>query len=298
MQETLNYIKVLGWGYGGFCSSFGNIAPLFLSKDFDSSLEQIEKRLAVVDGLNYNALFVEATSANGKANLEKYRSVEDSIEYSLHFVRDRKDLLEMLQPDYLIEKDRWQINPKRMFRWAFDAIEKFKADGIWTWEQYQECRGALNELERGFQLRLKEFCTAYDYQLSDDPNSPEPQQAQPKQETTASTIPTINDTDKEKLVFGNALQKQYMSLNNGSYKWTLTKSLLAYMCGRLYCGDRIKEDNSDYSQKYIKGNTQMPAQEVKALFGVDVASNRYVLEKPPRNSWKVDELFKCNGASK
>ena len=128
--------------------------------------------------------------------------------------------------------------------------------------------------------------------------NPEPQQAQPKQETTASTIPTINDTDKEKLVFGNALQKQYMSLNNGSYKWTLTKSLLAYMCGRLYCGDRIKEDNSDYSQKYIKGNTQMPAQEVKALFGVDVASNRYSLKTPPRNSWKVDELFKCNGASK
>ena len=125
-----------------------------------------------------------------------------------------------------------------------------------------------------------------------------PQQAQPKQETTASTIPTINDTDKEKLVFGNALQKQYMSLNNGSYKWTLTKSLLAYMCGRLYCGDRIKEDNSDYSQKYIKGNTQMPAQEVKALFGVDVASNRYSIKAPPRNSWKVDELFKDKGASK
>ncbi|WP_279147804.1 hypothetical protein [Segatella bryantii] len=129
-------------------------------------------------------------------------------------------------------------------------------------------------------------------------NAQQPQQAQPKQETTASTIPTINDTDKEKSVFGKALQKQYMSLNNGSYKWTLTKSLLAYMCGRLYCGDRIKEDNSDYSQNYIKGNTQMPAQEVKALFGVDVASNRYSLKTPPRNSWKVDELFKRNGASK
>lgn len=128
--------------------------------------------------------------------------------------------------------------------------------------------------------------------------NPEPQQEQPEPEQTASTIPTINDTDKEKLVFGNALQKQYMSLKNGCYKWTLTKSLLAYMCGRLYCGDKIKEDSSDYSQKYIKGNTQMPAKEVKALFGVDVASNRYSIKAPPRNSWKVDELFKSNGASK
>lgn len=97
----MNYIKVLSWGYGGFCSSFENIAPLSLSQDFDSSLEQIEKRLAVVDGLNYNALFVEATSANGKANLLKYQSTDDTIEYSLHFVRDRGQLLEALKPDEL-----------------------------------------------------------------------------------------------------------------------------------------------------------------------------------------------------
>lgn len=129
-------------------------------------------------------------------------------------------------------------------------------------------------------------------------NTPEPQQEQTEQEKITPTIPTIYDADKEKLVFGNALQKQYMSLNNGCYNWILTKSLLAYMCGRLYCGDRIKEDESDYSKKYIKGSTQMPAQEVKTLFGVDVASNRYSLKVPPRNSWKVDELFKNNGASK
>ncbi len=129
-------------------------------------------------------------------------------------------------------------------------------------------------------------------------HNPEPQQEQQRIEQTASTILTINNTDKEKWVFGNALQKQYMSLDNGSYKWTLTKSLLAYMCGRLYCGDRIKEDESDYSKEYIKGSTQMPAQEVKALFAVDVASNRYSIKTPPRNSWKVDELFKSNGASR
>lgn len=134
--------------------------------------------------------------------------------------------------------------------------------------------------------------------------NPEPEQAAPEPqqehtEPTASTIPTINDTDNEKLVFGNALQKQYMTLQEGCYKWTLTKSLLAYMCGRLYCGDRIKEDKTDYTKEYVKGNTQMPAQEVKTLFGgADVASNRYSIKAPPRNSWKVDELFKSNGASR
>ena len=130
---------------------------------------------------------------------------------------------------------------------------------------------------------------------------PEPQQGEQEKTTMPEEeqeIPTIQNTDKERLVFGNALQKQYMILKDGCYKWNLSKSLLAYMCGRLYCGDRIKEDSSDYSQEYIKGTTQMPAKELKALFGVDVASNRYSIKAPPRNSYKVDELFKSNRASR
>lgn len=117
-----------------------------------------------------------------------------------------------------------------------------------------------------------------------------PQGQETSQEQPQDT-PTIRGTDKEKSVFGGALRKQYMSLQDGCYKWTLSKSLLAYMCGRLYCGDRIREDNSDYSEKYVKGNTQMPAQEVEALFGIDVASNRYSIKAPPRNHYKIDDLF-------
>ena len=195
MQETLNYIKVLGWGYGGFCGSFENIAPLSLSQDFESSLEQIEKRLAVVDGLNYGALIVEATSPNGKANLEKYRSVEDSTEYSLHFVRDRKALLEKHIPT--------------MYDGFKRIADQYKADGIWTIEQYAQYKGALNELEKGFEVRLKEFCAAYDYKLGDDPNQqtavtePQQEQIKPTRRKGRPTEPfaskMINDADGKKL---------------------------------------------------------------------------------------------------
>lgn len=166
-------------------------------------------------------------------------------------------------------------------------VEKKQEDRLF------EAMGIIEAYKENLEIPHREQATTDAQSLN-----PEPQQEQQRIEQTASTILTINDTDKEKLVFGNALQKQYMSLDNGSYKWTLSKSLLAYLCGRLYCGDRIKEDESDYRTEYIKGRTQMPAQEVKALFGVDVASNRYSIKTPPRNSWKVDELFKSNGASK
>lgn len=166
-------------------------------------------------------------------------------------------------------------------------VEKKQEDRLF------EAMGIIEAYKENLEIPHREQATTDAQSLN-----PEPQQEQQRIEQTASTILTINDTDKKKFVFGNALQKQYMSLDNGSYKWTLSKSLLAYLCGRLYCGDRIKEDESDYRTEYIKGRTQMPAQEVKALFGVDVASNRYSIKTPPRNSWKVDELFKSNGASK
>lgn len=155
MKETLKYIEVLNWGYGGF-------APMTLGQDFEKSLQQVEERLALLDGLDYGALFVEATSPNGKANLEKYKKTDADFEYQLHFMRDRQILLDAIPTMYKCFKD---------------GADKFRADGLWTDEQWREYRGAICELERAFELRLKQFATAYDYPLSDDPNSPEPQQS-------------------------------------------------------------------------------------------------------------------------
>lgn len=274
MKETLKYIDILNWGYSGF-------APMTLNVDYNKSIEQVEERLALLDALDYDALFVEAIEPNSKATLLKYQSTGNSFEYGLHFMRDRQILLSSIPTMYKAFKE---------------GADRFRADGLWTDEQWKNYMVTLSTLEKAFEDRLTEFATAYDYTEDD---TPEPQQEQTGTEQTASTIPTIKDTDKERFVFRNALQKQYMTLQSGCYKWCLNKTLLAYMCGRLYCGDRIKEDVIDYSKVYIKGKTQMPAQEVKALFGgVDVAANRYSIKAPPRNSWKVDELFERNGASK
>ena len=105
-------------------------------------------------------------------------------------------------------------------------------------------------------------------------------------------IPTIAKTDKEYIMFGEALRREYMYLENGCYHWNLTKSLLAYMCGYIYCGDRIKENEEDGNETYKKGSTQLPAQEVNALFsGVAVDASRNVIHLP-KNRWKINDLIK------
>lgn len=193
MKETLKYIKVLNWGYGGF-------APMTLSTDFAKSLQQVQERLGLLESLNYGALFVEATSANGKANLLKYQSTDDTIEYSLHFMRDRKLLLGAIPTMYNAFKD---------------GADKFKANGLWTYEQWREYRATLSQIEKGLEERLRQFATAYDYsQDGDDPNqqaAPEPQQKDLHYYCQKAT------------------EKGYLVKVDGGYRRaTWTKALLAY----------------------------------------------------------------------
>lgn len=214
MKETLKYIEVLNWGYGGF-------APMTLVQDFEKSLQQVEERLALLDGLDYGALLVEATSLNGKANLLKYLSTGDSIEYGLHFMRDRGQLLEALQPDYY-EKDGENVvlkkNPKRMIRPYLNRIDKYRANGLWTDEQWREYRVTLSQVERGFELRLKQFATAYDYNISGDDQKAE--------------LPKELNTNEAQRLLDRLCKAGYAKFEKGAYIWTGTTVLCAYFADR------------------------------------------------------------------
>lgn len=250
MKETLNYIKVLNWGYGAFCGSFGDIAPLTLSPDFHSSIEQLEKRLALLEQLSYDNLLLEATSDNGKANLKRYKSTGTTFEYQLHFMRDREQVLEALQT---------------MSKGFKDYVDKLKADGLWSDEQWREYKVTLSQIGRQFEERLEQFATAFD------------------------ELPTIYNMKAEKEIFSKAIEKGYMRRKGNSYEWLHKISLLAYMCGRLYCEDKV-ERNQDGSTILKKGGN-FPAHELKKLFGLDVANNRYQLDVPPLGYKMIDELF-------
>ncbi len=57
-------------------------------------------------------------------------------------------------------------------------------------------------------------------------------------------LPERIDTELARTVFARAIETGYMEENGPHYKWKLSKALLAYMCGRIYCGDK-----SEYSEK-------------------------------------------------
>ena len=114
-----------------------------------------------------------------------------------------------------------------------------------------------------------------------------------------ASIPTIHPINNdlgtlENLIYRRALKKGYIRLDGqGHYtKGSETWALIAYMCGRIYCKDRVREDYTIF-----KGRN-FPAAEVKVLFGnTDIANHRDQLERPPKNYSKIEELFNNPEAS-
>ena len=61
------------------------------------------------------------------------------------------------------------------------------------------------------------------------------------------TLPPRLDTELARKVFAQAIEEGYMEEVGSHYSWKGTKALLAYMCGRIYCGDL--PEYSKYEQK-------------------------------------------------
>ena len=238
MKETLKYIDVLNWGYSGF-------APMTLNVDHNKSIKQVEERLALLDSLDYHTLFVEATNPNSKTNLLKYQSTGNSFEYGLHFMRDRQILLNSIPTMYKAFKE---------------GADRFRADGLWTDEQWKNYRVTLSTLEKALEDRLKEFATAY-YNTEDD--TPEPQQG------------------SLEYYCEKAVEKRYLRKEGNGYRriyWS--KAQLAYFLGHFLIDGRFPDDK--YCKMFGESRLAKAADQLKL---------NKLGDGKPRGYEKIDELL-------
>lgn len=260
MEQTKKYIEALNWGYGGF-------APMTLNQDFESSYRQVVERLQLLDSLEYDALLDEAIG-KGKDYLTRYIKTNNTFEYGLIFMTNLNNLIESLQPDYWDnEKKEQVINQNRMFRWALDGADKFRAEGLWTDEQWKEYRTTINQIEKVFEDRLKQFAAAYDYNIISD-----------NQKQTA----TEQQNDLQYYCH-KAIEKGYLEKTLTGYKrkgWT--KAQLAYFLGHFLNQDGTFPDK-DYCQMFNESRLS------KAL--TQLADNKNGDGKPKGYN-NIDELLK------
>ena len=101
-------------------------------------------------------------------------------------------------------------------------------------------------------------------------------------------------TELAEKVFAKAIEYGYMKEEGSHYKWTESKVLLAYMCGRIYCGDypeRLKMETKTY---WKFGMELFPDTELCALFDTsDIGQSRQNRKDltVPKNFQKIDIFF-------
>jgi len=101
-------------------------------------------------------------------------------------------------------------------------------------------------------------------------------------------------TELAEKVFAKAIEYGYMKEEGSHYKWTESKVLLAYMCGRIYCGDypeRLKMETKTY---WKFGMELFPDTELCVLFATsDIGQSRQNRKDltVPKNFQKIDIFF-------
>ena len=96
-------------------------------------------------------------------------------------------------------------------------------------------------------------------------------------------------------VFAKAIEAGYMSEKDSHYKWNDSKVLLAYMCGRIYCGDKPVYSDTDEKSFWKFGRLGVfPDTELSNLFEMpdlgQSRSNRKDLAVPAKSK-EIDKFF-------
>ena len=100
------------------------------------------------------------------------------------------------------------------------------------------------------------------------------------------------DTSLARTIFAKAIEAGYIEEVGSHYSWKGTKALLAYMCGRIYCGDY--PEYSKYEQKtfWEFGNGLFPDVELNALFeqtGIGQSRQNRRDMPVPNNAGEIDK---------
>lgn len=101
-------------------------------------------------------------------------------------------------------------------------------------------------------------------------------------------------TELAEKVFAKAIEAGYMKEEGSHYKWNESKVLLAYMCGRIYCGDYPERLRMETKTYWKFGMEFFPDTELCALFATsDIGQSRQNRKDltVPKKFQKIDNFF-------
>lgn len=126
-------------------------------------------------------------------------------------------------------------------------------------------------------------------------NSGQPMIINPSKDTTVEDVEIIDDDiiDKGMPYFNLAIEAGLMRQTANGYEWTESQVLLAYFCGKIYCGDYVKVGKMDSIWK--AGNEAFfPEKALGKLFSrpnIGTSRRKQLEGTPPKGYQKIEQLF-------
>lgn len=118
-----------------------------------------------------------------------------------------------------------------------------------------------------------------------------------KKETVEAEEVIINNDneilDKGEPYFTRAIESGLMKQTPNGYEWLTSQVLLAYFCGKIFCGDFVKESRMDSTWK--AGNEAFfPEKALAKLFNrpnIGTSRRKQLEGTPPKGYQTIDNLF-------
>lgn len=126
-------------------------------------------------------------------------------------------------------------------------------------------------------------------------NSGQPMIINPSKDNTVEDVEIIDDDiiDKGMPYFNLAIGAGLMKQTANGYEWTESQVLLAYFCGKIYCGDYVKVGKMDSTWK--AGNEAFfPEKALGKLFSrpnIGISRRKQLEGTPPKGYQKIEQLF-------
>lgn len=118
--------------------------------------------------------------------------------------------------------------------------------------------------------------------------------------TKTANLPIILSaklTDENKAAFEKAVEEGYIINKEGEERkltWQLSKTLLAYFCGRLFAGDYLQYSRRQKKYLWMKGKGKFPAKPLGDIFGIDDLKQlrqKRLSKAAPDNYTFIDDFF-------
>lgn len=161
-----------------------------------------------------------------------------------------------------------------------DKILKLRSSVIANYEYYDTYFDAIEE-RRGFLQNIQKETIKHDAKVNNS--------------KSINAIPKELDTDEARRLLPKAIEAGLIVSTESGYEWKgKSNALLAYFCGKIYCGDTLEKDTVTNENIVKKGSAFFPEMALCTMFGVkNLGQSRLQIQRPPRGYEEIDILFEA-----